>query len=75
MRLLYSSLIARLILALTVAALLISSPVKCGPAMLTYLRFTAEEGNILRGYCDTSSAPFPVGLAVIYQSKISKVLA
>ncbi|GAY49343.1 hypothetical protein CUMW_118400 [Citrus unshiu] len=45
-----------LILTLIVAALLISSP----PAMLTSLGFTAEEGNILRGYCDASSAPSPV---------------
>ncbi|KAK9225055.1 hypothetical protein WN943_010096 [Citrus x changshan-huyou] len=31
----------------------------CWPAMLTSLGFTAEEGNILRGYCDASSAPSP----------------
>ncbi|BFG35152.1 egg cell-secreted protein 1.3-like [Prunus yedoensis var. nudiflora] len=28
----------------------------CWPAMLTSLGFTAEEGNILRGYCDAASA-------------------
>ncbi|KAL4633599.1 hypothetical protein ACB092_04G133800 [Castanea dentata] len=38
----------------------------CWPAMLTSLGFTAEEGNILRGYCDAeasvpSTAP-PLGL-------------
>ncbi|GAY57074.1 hypothetical protein CUMW_176600 [Citrus unshiu] len=44
----------------------------CWPAMLTSLEFTAEEGNILRGYCDASSAPSPGGLAVIYQSQVSK---
>ena len=47
----------------------------CGSAMLTSLKFTAEEGNILRGYCDASSAPSPGGLAVIYQPQVSKVLA
>ena len=47
----------------------------CWPAMLTSLRFTAEEGNMLRGYCDASSASFPGGLAVIYQPQVSKVLA
>ncbi|KDP35306.1 hypothetical protein JCGZ_09465 [Jatropha curcas] len=33
----------------------------CWPAMLTSLGFTAEEGNVLRGYCDASSftAPAP----------------
>ncbi|KAM4117337.1 hypothetical protein ACJW30_02G116200 [Castanea mollissima] len=36
----------------------------CWPAMLTSLGFTAEEGNILRGYCDAaasipSAAPSP----------------
>lgn len=34
----------------------------CWPAMLTSLGFTAEEGNILRGYCDAaaaSSSPTP----------------
>ncbi|KAH9709101.1 Egg cell-secreted protein 1.4 [Citrus sinensis] len=46
----------------------------CWLAMLTSLGFTAEEGNILRGYCDTFSAPSPGGLAVIYQPQISKVL-
>ncbi|KAK9225002.1 hypothetical protein WN943_010044 [Citrus x changshan-huyou] len=35
--------------------------------MLTSLGFTTEEGNILRGYCDASSAPSLGGLAVIYQ--------
>ncbi|KDO68652.1 hypothetical protein CISIN_1g040009mg, partial [Citrus sinensis] len=34
----------------------------CWPAMLTSLGFTAEEGNILRGYCDVSSAPSLGGL-------------
>ncbi|XP_042975258.1 egg cell-secreted protein 1.4-like [Carya illinoinensis] len=29
----------------------------CWPAMLTSIGFTAEEGNILRGYCDAASAP------------------
>ncbi|KAH9763162.1 Egg cell-secreted protein 1.4 [Citrus sinensis] len=38
----------------------------CCPAMLTSLGFTTEEGNILRGYCDASSAPSPGGLTVIY---------
>ncbi|KAJ4827922.1 hypothetical protein Tsubulata_032079 [Turnera subulata] len=28
----------------------------CWPAMLTSLGFTAEEGNILRGYCDASAS-------------------
>lgn len=28
----------------------------CWPAMLTYIGFTAEEGNILRGYCDAVSS-------------------
>ncbi|OIW19998.1 hypothetical protein TanjilG_31912 [Lupinus angustifolius] len=28
----------------------------CWPAMLTSLGFTAEEGNILRGYCDAAAA-------------------
>ncbi|KAK9134438.1 hypothetical protein Syun_013768 [Stephania yunnanensis] len=32
----------------------------CWPSMLTSLGFTAEEGDILRGYCDASpSAPLP----------------
>ncbi|KAK8710017.1 hypothetical protein V6N13_145361 [Hibiscus sabdariffa] len=31
----------------------------CWPAMLTSLGFTSEEGNVLRGYCDASSAPAP----------------
>ncbi|KAH9697204.1 Egg cell-secreted protein 1.4 [Citrus sinensis] len=44
----------------------------CWLTMLTSLGFTAEEGNILRGYCDASSAPSPGGLAVIYQSQVSK---
>ncbi|KAM7275216.1 hypothetical protein ACFE04_017082 [Oxalis oulophora] len=30
----------------------------CWPAMLTSIGFTAEEGNILRGYCD-GSTPTP----------------
>ncbi|KAK9189799.1 hypothetical protein WN943_018398 [Citrus x changshan-huyou] len=47
----------------------------CWPAMLTSLGFIAEEGNILRGYCDVSSAPSPGGLAVIYQPQVSKVLS
>ena len=46
----------------------------CWPAMLTSFGFTAEEGNILRGYYDASSTPSPGGLAVIYQPQISKVL-
>ncbi|GAY54331.1 hypothetical protein CUMW_155920 [Citrus unshiu] len=29
----------------------------CWPAMFISLEFIAEEGNILRGYCDASSAP------------------
>ena len=45
----------------------------CWPAMLTSLEFTAEKRNILRGYCDASSAPSPSGLAVIYQPQVSKV--
>ncbi|GAY40636.1 hypothetical protein CUMW_053480 [Citrus unshiu] len=60
-----------LIFALIVVALLISSL----PAMLTSLGFTAEEGNILRGYCDVSSAPSLGGLVVIYHPQVSKVLA
>ncbi|GAY61816.1 hypothetical protein CUMW_212950 [Citrus unshiu] len=44
----------------------------CWPAMLTSLGFIAEEGNILRGYCDAFSTPSPGGLAVIYQPQISK---
>ncbi|KAK8556658.1 hypothetical protein V6N13_064676 [Hibiscus sabdariffa] len=32
----------------------------CWPTMLTSLGFTSEEGKILRGYCDVSSAPIPV---------------
>ncbi|KDO63471.1 hypothetical protein CISIN_1g044706mg [Citrus sinensis] len=47
----------------------------CWPAMFISLEFIAEEGNILRGYCDASSAPSPGGLAVIYQPQVSKVLA
>ncbi|GAY65809.1 hypothetical protein CUMW_243910 [Citrus unshiu] len=39
----------------------------CWLAMLTSLGFTVEEGNIVRGYCDASSAPSPSGLAMIYQ--------
>ncbi|KAH9686487.1 Egg cell-secreted protein 1.4 [Citrus sinensis] len=39
----------------------------CWLAMLTSLRFTVEEGNILRDYCDASSAPSPGGLTMIYQ--------
>ncbi|XP_059639610.1 egg cell-secreted protein 1.4 [Cornus florida] len=31
----------------------------CWPAMLTSLGYTAQEGDILRGYCDVSSAPAP----------------
>ncbi|KAL9444001.1 hypothetical protein AB3S75_017220 [Citrus x aurantiifolia] len=46
----------------------------CWPAMLTSLGFTVEEGNMLRGYCDASSAPSPSGLAVIDQPHVSKVL-
>lgn len=33
----------------------------CWPAMLTSLGFTAEEGSILRGYCDAAVAGAPVG--------------
>lgn len=29
----------------------------CWPAMLSSLGFTAEEGNILEGYCDTTDSP------------------
>ncbi|KAK9197364.1 hypothetical protein WN943_005500 [Citrus x changshan-huyou] len=47
----------------------------CWPAMLTSLGFTAEEGNILRGYCDASFAPSLGGFVVIYQPQVSKVLA
>ncbi|KAL9448248.1 hypothetical protein AB3S75_015676 [Citrus x aurantiifolia] len=47
----------------------------CWPAMFTSLGFTTEEGNILRGYCDASSAPSPSDLVVIYQPQVSKVLA
>ncbi|KAH9767791.1 Egg cell-secreted protein 1.4 [Citrus sinensis] len=47
----------------------------CWPAMLTFLGFTAEEGNMLRGYCDASFAPSPGGLMVIYQPQVSKVLS
>ncbi|KAL9459888.1 hypothetical protein AB3S75_003152 [Citrus x aurantiifolia] len=47
----------------------------CWSAILTSLGFIAEEGNILRGYCDASSAPSLGGLAVIYQPQVSKVLA
>ncbi|KAL9462829.1 hypothetical protein AB3S75_000772 [Citrus x aurantiifolia] len=47
----------------------------CWRAMLTSLEFTAEEGNILRGYCDASSASSRGGLAMIYQPQVSKVLA
>ncbi|GAY52671.1 hypothetical protein WN943_018870 [Citrus x changshan-huyou] len=38
----------------------------CWHAMLTSLGFTVEEGNIVRGYCDASSAPSLGSLAVIY---------
>ena len=44
----------------------------CWPTMLTSLGFTAKEGNILRGYCDASSAPSPGGLMVIYHPQVSK---
>ena len=47
----------------------------CWPAMLTSLGFIAEEGNILRGYCDASSTPSLGSLAVIYQPQVSKILA
>ncbi|KAJ4715466.1 egg cell-secreted protein 1.1 [Melia azedarach] len=50
----------------------------CWPAMLTSLGFTAEEGNILRGYCDVSSgpasaeAPSPAAsAAIVYQPQVS----
>ncbi|KAL3728873.1 hypothetical protein ACJRO7_033458 [Eucalyptus globulus] len=33
----------------------------CWPAMLTSLGFTAEEGNILRGYCDAAAGGAPIG--------------
>ncbi|KAL9435853.1 hypothetical protein AB3S75_022008 [Citrus x aurantiifolia] len=46
----------------------------CLPVMLTSLGFTAEKGNILRGYCDASSTPSPGGFVVIYQPQVSKVL-
>ena len=45
------------------------------PAMLTSLRFTTKEMNILRGYCDASSALSLGSLAVIYQPQVSKSLA
>lgn len=35
----------------------------CWPAMLTSLGFTAEEGNILRGYCDAAPVPAAAPLA------------
>ncbi|GAY69406.1 hypothetical protein CUMW_271710, partial [Citrus unshiu] len=38
--------------------------------MLTSLEFIVEERNILRDYCDASSAPSPGGLAVIYQPQL-----
>ncbi|GAY45260.1 hypothetical protein CUMW_088160 [Citrus unshiu] len=44
----------------------------CWPAMLTSIGFTAEEGNILRGYCDVSSAPSPGGLASCLLIKSNK---
>ncbi|KAL9416640.1 hypothetical protein AB3S75_039771 [Citrus x aurantiifolia] len=47
----------------------------CWSAMLTSLGHTAEEGNVLRGYCDAFSTPSPGGLAVIYQPQVFKVLA
>ncbi|GAY60003.1 hypothetical protein WN944_022796 [Citrus x changshan-huyou] len=47
----------------------------CWSAIVTSLGFIAEEGNILRGYCDASSAPSLGGLTVIYQPQVSKVLA
>ncbi|XP_015890989.3 egg cell-secreted protein 1.3-like [Ziziphus jujuba] len=31
----------------------------CWPAMLTYIGYSAEEGNILRGYCDAAVALAP----------------
>ncbi|KAF8404354.1 hypothetical protein HHK36_009237 [Tetracentron sinense] len=30
---------------------------QCWPSMLTSLGFTSEEGYVLQGYCDASSAP------------------
>ncbi|KAF6156377.1 hypothetical protein GIB67_031498 [Kingdonia uniflora] len=39
---------------------------QCWPAMFTYLGFTAEEGDILQGYCD---APPAVTLPTSRQSK------
>ncbi|KAH9669385.1 Egg cell-secreted protein 1.4 [Citrus sinensis] len=46
----------------------------CWPTMLTSLGFTAEERNLLRGYCDASSAPSPGGPEVTYEPQVSKVL-
>ena len=42
----------------------------CWPAMLTSLGFTAEEGNILRGYCDASPAPVSSPLPDVYQPQV-----
>ncbi|KAL5820599.1 hypothetical protein ACOSQ3_022481 [Xanthoceras sorbifolium] len=43
----------------------------CLPAMLTSLGFTAEEGNILRGYCDASPAPVAVAPVATTSSPLS----
>ncbi|KAK0603142.1 hypothetical protein LWI29_001803 [Acer saccharum] len=42
----------------------------CWPAMLTSLGFTAEEGNILRGYCDASPAPVSAPPPEFYQPQV-----
>ncbi|KAJ9691982.1 hypothetical protein PVL29_011197 [Vitis rotundifolia] len=39
----------------------------CWPAMLTSLGFTAEEGNILQGYCKESSGPPTPASPPLYQ--------
>ncbi|CBI35896.3 hypothetical protein AAG906_029482 [Vitis piasezkii] len=39
----------------------------CWPAMLTSLGFTAEEGNILQGYCNASSGPPTPASPPLYQ--------
>ncbi|GAV60767.1 Prolamin_like domain-containing protein, partial [Cephalotus follicularis] len=38
---------------------------RCWPTILTSLGFTAEEGNILRGYCDASFGPAAAPLAAL----------
>ncbi|KAI9164682.1 hypothetical protein LWI28_000248 [Acer negundo] len=42
----------------------------CWPAMLTSLGFTAEEGNILKRYCDASPAPVSAPPPEIYQPQV-----